>query len=114
MLRVVGKHVPPPAGIKPPPLWGTEGRLRELLGEGVSSLETRRRSYAFRYPSAEYFVGWFRDYYGPTVRAFGALEPEGQDALARDLNELLEDWNTSGDGTLVVSSDYLEAVAVRR
>ena len=48
------------------------------------------------------------------MRAFGALDAEGQDALARDLEELLEDWNTSGDGTLVVSSDYLEAVAVRR
>jgi len=48
------------------------------------------------------------------VRAFAALEPEGQDALARDLGELLEDRNTSGDGTIVVPSDYLEVVAVRR
>ncbi len=114
MLRIVGKHVPPPPGIKPPPLWGTEERLRELLGEGVSSLETMRRTYVFRHPSAEYFVEYFRNYYGPTVRAFAALEPEGQDALARDLKELLESRNTSGDETLVVPSDYLEVVAIRR
>jgi SAM-dependent methyltransferase len=114
MFRTIGKHVPPPPGIKPPPLWGTEERLRELFGEGVSSLQTTRRTYNIRYPSAEHWVEWFRGYYGPTVRAFGALDAEGQDALARDLEELLEDWNTSGDGTLVVSSDYLEAVAVRR
>jgi ubiquinone/menaquinone biosynthesis C-methylase UbiE len=114
MLRTVGKHVPPPPGIKPPPLWGTEERLGELLGEGVSSLETTRRSYAFRYPSAGHFVGWFREYYGPTVRAFAALDPSGQEALAQDLEELLDNWNTSGDETLVVPSDYLEVVAVRR
>jgi SAM-dependent methyltransferase len=114
MLRTVGKHVPPPPGINPPPLWGTEERLRELLGEGVSSLRTTRRRFVFRYPSAEYFIGYFREYYGPTVRAFAALDPEGQDALARDLQGLLEGRNTSGDETLVVPSDYLEVVAVRR
>ena len=62
-------------------------------------------TYNFRYPSAEHFVDWFRNYYGPTVRAFAALEPEGQQALER---------NTSGEETLVVPSEYLEAVAVRR
>ncbi len=113
MFRTIGKHVPPPPGLKPPPLWGTEERLRELFGDNISSLEATRRNYAFRYPSAEYFVGWFRNYYGPTLRAFEALDPEGQDALARDLQGLLEDWNTSGDETLVVASDYLEVVAVR-
>jgi hypothetical protein len=95
-------------------LWGTEERLQELLGGEVSSLDTMRRTYNFRYPSAEHFVDWFRNYYGPTVRAFAALEPEGRDALARDLRELLEDRNTSGDETIVVPSDYLEVVAVRR
>lgn len=114
MLRIVGGHVPPPAGIRPPTLWGTEERLRDLLGEGVSSMKVTRRSYVFRHPSAGYFVEYFRNYYGPTVRAFAALEPEEQDALARDLQELLESRNVSGDGTLVVPSDYLEVVAVRR
>ena len=114
MLRVVGKHVPPPPGVKPPSLWGTEGRLRELFGEGVSSLQATQRTYNFRYPSAEHFVDWFRNYYGPTVRAFAALDPDGQNALERDLRDLLDSRNTSGDETLVVPSDYLEAVAVRR
>jgi ubiquinone/menaquinone biosynthesis C-methylase UbiE len=114
MLKTVGKHVPPPPGVKPPPLWGTEERLQELLGEGVSSLETTRRTYNFRYPSVDHYVGWFREYYGPTVRAFAALDPEGQEALAGDLKELFESRNTSGDATLVAPSDYLEAVAVRR
>jgi hypothetical protein len=57
MFKTVGRHVPPPPGIKPPPLWGTEERVRELFGEGVSSLTTTRRTYVFRYLSAEHLIG---------------------------------------------------------
>jgi ubiquinone/menaquinone biosynthesis C-methylase UbiE len=114
MFRTLGKHVPPPPGIKPPPLWGTEERLRELLGEDIASLEVTQRSYMFRYPSAGHFVEYFRSYYGPTLKAFESLEPEGQRSLAEDLEELLTQWNSSGDATVVVPSDYLEVVAVRR
>jgi ubiquinone/menaquinone biosynthesis C-methylase UbiE len=114
MFRTLGKHVPPPPGIKPPPLWGTEERLRELLGEGVASLQVRQRSYTWRYPSAKHFVEYFRSYYGPTLKAFESLDAEGQEALAKDLEELLEHWNASEDATLIVPSEYLEAVAVRR
>jgi ubiquinone/menaquinone biosynthesis C-methylase UbiE len=114
MFRTVGKHVPPPPGIKPPPLWGTEERLRELFGEGISSLHTTRRSYAFRALSAEHLIESFRTYYGPVHKAFESLDAAGQDAFARDLEELLHNWNTSGDETIVAPSDYLEVVAVRR
>lgn len=114
MLKTVGKHVPPPPGVKPPSLWGTDERLQELLGAGVSSLETTRQTYIFRYPSAEHFVGWFRDYYGPTVRAFAALDAEGKESLARDLEALINERNVADDGTMVVPSHYLQAVAVRR
>lgn len=114
MFRTVGKHFPPPAGIKPPPLWGTEERLQELFGDGVSSLETTRRTYVFRYPSAGYFIEYFRSYYGPMNRAFESLGPDGREALEGDLGELIAEWNVSGDETAVLPSDYLEVVAVRR
>ncbi|MBA2442786.1 MAG: methyltransferase domain-containing protein [Rubrobacter sp.] len=114
MFRTVGKHVPPPPGIKPPPLWGTEGRLRELFADEISSLTAAQRTYVFRYPSAEHFVNHFRTYYGPTVKAFESLDAAGQEALATDLEELLDGWNTSGDQTIIVPSDYLEVVATRR
>lgn len=113
-FRTVGKHVPSPPGLKPPPLWGTEERLRELLGEGVSSLGVVRRGYVFRYPSVKHFGDHYRAYFGPMRKAFESLDAEGQEALQRDLEQLLERWNTSGDETIVVSSDYLEVVAVRR
>ena len=114
MFRTVGKHVPSPPGIKPPPLWGTEERLRELFGEAVSSLHTTRHSYAFRSLSAEHFIESFRTYYGPVHKAFESLDAAVQDAFARDLEELIHNWNISGDETVVAPSDYLEVVAVRR
>jgi len=109
MLKTVGKHVPPPPGVKPPSLWGTEERLQELLGEGVSSLQTERRTYNFRYPSVEHYVEWFREYYGPTVRAFAALEPEGREALGR--SELLWLWASSVPHAPIPA--VLDAQAVR-
>jgi SAM-dependent methyltransferase len=114
MLRTVGKHVPPPAGVKPPPLWGTEDRLRELLGEGVSSLDTTRRTYVFRYLSVDHFIEQFRSYYGPVHKAFESLDEDGRGALENDLKELIGKWNISGDETALLPSDYLEVVAVRR
>ncbi len=114
MFRTVSKHFPPPPGVKPPPLWGTEERLRELLGDGVSSLDTTRRTYVFRYPSAGHFIEYFRSYYGPMNKAFETLDPDGRRALESDLRKLIADWNISGDGTAVLPSDYLEVVAVRR
>jgi ubiquinone/menaquinone biosynthesis C-methylase UbiE len=114
MFRTMGEHVPPPPRIKPPPLWGTEQRLRELFGEGVASLEVTQRSYTWRYPSAKHCVEYFRSYYGPTLKAFESLDPDGQEALAEDLEELFERWNISDGTTMIVPSDYLEVVAVRR
>jgi ubiquinone/menaquinone biosynthesis C-methylase UbiE len=114
MLRTVGKHVPPPAGVKPPPLWGTEDRLRELLGDGVSSLDSTRRTYVFRYLSADHFIEQFRSYYGPVHKAFESLDEDGREALENDLKELIGEWNISGDETALLPSDYLEVVAVRR
>lgn len=114
MFRTVAAHFPPPPGVRPPTLWGTEDRLRELLGEGVSSLDTRRRAYTFRYLSASHFLEHFRVFYGPMRRAFESLAEGEREALEKDLKDLIGYWNVSGNGTAVIPSDYLEVVAVRR
>ena len=114
LFRTIGKHVPPPAGLKPPFRWGTEEGLDELLHGGVSSLRTMRRSFVWRFPSARHHVGFMRGYYGPLNKAFGALEEEGQKALEEDLISLVERHDRSDDGTAVWGADYLEVVATRR
>ncbi len=114
VFRTIGKYVPPPAGVKPPSLWGTEERLRELFGDGISDLKVNRRMFVFRYRSAEHLLEVFRTYYGPMLKAFAALDAEGQAGLARDLLELLQRFNQGGPSTLAVPSEYLEVVATRR
>ena len=113
VFRTIGKYVPPPAGVKSPALWGTEQRLGELFGAGISELTVNRRLFVFRYRSAEHLLYVFRTYYGPMLKAFAALDAAGQAGLAHDLTELLERFNQGGSETLAVPSEYLEVVATR-
>ena len=114
LFRMIGKHVPPPAGLKPPFRWGTEEGLDELLDGGIGSLQTRRRTHVWRFPSARHHVEFMRGYYGPLNKAFGALDEEGQSALERDLISLADRYDRSDEGTTVLHADYLEIVAIRR
>lgn len=108
LFVTIGKHVPPPAGVKPPSLWGTEERLRELF-PGCKVRATRHH-FNFRYKSTAHWLDIFKTYYGPTNRAFAALDASKQAALQSDIVALLERLNTGGSGTLVVPSTYLETV----
>jgi ubiquinone/menaquinone biosynthesis C-methylase UbiE len=112
LFKTIGKHNPPPAGVSSPLLWGTEARVRELFGSGIAELRTASRHFVFRYRSAEHFLNTFRTYYGPTLKAFEALDDAGRDALAADLLALLDEMNTSRTH-LAVPSEYLEIVATR-
>lgn len=114
MLRIVGRHVAPPAGLRPPTRWGTEEGIRDLFGDGTVDLQAVRQSFVWRFASAQQYVDLFRAYYGPVHKAFGALDGTGQEALARDLIEAAERFNRSNDGTLVVPAEYLEVVATKR
>jgi SAM-dependent methyltransferase len=114
VFRTIGKYIPPAPGVKPPSLWGSEPRLRELFGDGISELTTTERTFVFRYRSPEHWLEVFRTYYGPLLKAFAALDAAGQAGLERDLLELLERFNQGGTQTLAVPSQYLEVVATRR
>jgi len=113
IFLATGRHMPPPPGLKPPFRWGTEQGLRELFGERVGSLECERREFVFRYRSPQHWLEFFRTYYGPTLKAFEALDPAGQEALARDLTEVLKRFDQSGGEMLKVPGEYLEVVATR-
>ena len=109
-----GSYQPKVPGLLPPTLWGTEERLQELLGEATESVRIFPRTFTFRYPSVEYYLEILREYLGPTRETFRALGPEEQESLTRDVVDLVGRFNRSGDGTMIVPSDYVEVVAVRR
>jgi SAM-dependent methyltransferase len=115
LFRMVAAHVPPPAGLRSPMLWGTEAHLRNLFGDAICSLEVEERTFTFRFRSPEEFVDFFRTWYGPTVKAFAALEGEARDALQQDLVALATRHDRlSGAGAVAIPATYLEAVAVTR
>jgi len=115
MFKAIAKHVPPPPGVPPAGLWGDEATVRERLREGVSDLKLTRRIYPkFDYPFAvPEVVAFFRRNYGPTQRAFAALEPRAQEALREDLEAVFSAHNRAGDGATSLESEYLEVVAIR-
>ena len=113
VFRTIGKYVPPAPGVQSPALWGTEQRLRELFGPGISALAAQRRFFVFRYRSAAHWLDTFRSYYGPMLKAFAALDAAGQAGLERDLTDLLHRYNQGGSDTLAVPGEYLEVVATR-
>ena len=114
MFRTTAQHVPQPAGLQPPGLWGTEGHPRSLFGEGVSEYRFERKTYTFRYRSPEHFVETFRTWYGPTHKAFAALDEDGQKALAADLTALVERSDRlAGEDAVAVPADYMQLIATR-
>jgi len=115
LFRTVAAHVPPPAGVQSPLLWGTEAHLRELFGEGITSLEVTERTFTFRFRSPEDFVEFFRTRYGPTLKAFAALaDDEARAALERDLVELVRRFDRLDGDAVAIPSGYTEAIALTR
>ena len=114
LFRTTAAHVPPPAGVASPMLWGAEAHLRDLFGDGIASLEVAERTYTWRFPSAEDFVGFFRRWYGPTLKAFAALEGDARDALEHDLVELVRRSDRLGGDAIAIPATYTESIAVTR
>lgn len=114
LFRLIGRYVPPPAGVQSPALWGTEPHIVELFGPRAADIRCERRSFNFRYRSAGHWIEIFRDFYGPTHKAFAALDQPNQARLTADLVSLLEDLNIGGSNSLVVPSEYLEVVITKK
>ena len=114
LFKVLGKYLPPPAGSKSPSLWGSKARITEMFGAAALSIECEPRVFAFRYRSPEHFIEVFRTYYGPTLKAFAALDEANQQGLKADLLALIKRMNRAEDGTMVVPSEYFEIVIAKR
>ena len=114
LFKTIGAHLPPPAGVNSPALWGTRAWLEKSFGAGVSALAATSRHYVFRYRSGEHFIEVFRSFYGPVLKAFETLDEKGKKALAKDILAVITRFNKSGDATMVVPGEYLEVVMTRR
>jgi len=113
MFQIFAKFIAP-SGMPAPALWGDETVVRQRLGHGISDLKMTRRDYSFTYPfpPAE-VVEFFRQYYGPTNRAFASVDDTAGQELRRELEALWSAHNRGGDDLTVVSAEYLEVIATR-
>jgi len=113
LFKVVGKYMPPPAGLASPLMWGNEDHVRQLLGADAAQARIIKKMFNFRYASASHFVHVFRDYYGPLNRAFAALPPNAGAALEQDLLAMIDSFNITGTDSMVAPAEYLEIVITR-
>jgi ubiquinone/menaquinone biosynthesis C-methylase UbiE len=111
LFKKIGKHVPPPAGVRAPSLWGSEEHMKALFPR--HALEATREIFNFRYKSPEHWLEVFRTYYGPTNKAFAALDENGQAALEADILELAHQMNRGGKDSMIVPGEYLQAVLTK-
>lgn len=114
LFKTIGKHLPPPAGIESPALWGTAARIDELFAAQATHISVEPRHFVFRYRSPAHWLEVFRSWYGPVLKAFAALEPAAQARLEDELIALMGRYNRAEDGTMVAPSEYLEIVITKR
>jgi ubiquinone/menaquinone biosynthesis C-methylase UbiE len=113
VFKTIGKYVPPAPGVKSPALWGNKAHLETLFG-AQAVVAAASKTFVFRYKSPRHWVEFFRQYYGPVLKTFAALDPEARVGLEADLYALIDRFNATRDGTLVVPSEYLEAVITKQ
>ena len=104
---------PPPPGAQPPPLWGSEDHVRNLLGDRVEQVSAETRTLRVtHFASPEGFRDYFKTNYGPTIAAyrFIADKPDRVAALDHDLAELGQRFDVGTDST-VLDWEYLIFIA---
>jgi ubiquinone/menaquinone biosynthesis C-methylase UbiE len=101
MFAAMRPFVPaPPPGAQPPPLWGSEAHVRELLGGRVADVTAVREPLRVdRFATPEEFRDYFKAYYGPTVAAYRnvADQPDRVAALDQALVDLAADAGLAQD-----------------
>lgn len=113
LFKTVGRYLPPPAGVNSPAAWGSEAFLEQHFGSKVTHMRVTPRQFNFRYHSPEHWLDIFSTYYGPTLKAFEALDETAGHSLREDILRLIGVHNRAPDGAMVVPSDYLEIVVTR-
>jgi len=114
MLTVVSDHAPRPPGLTPATLWGLDDHLDRLFYGSAWDLHANRRDFVLRYRSAEHCLHMIRTCNGPVGKAFTGLSADKQRRLEQDMFSLIDDFNISTNSTVVIPSEYVEVVVVKK
>lgn len=113
VFKTLGRHIPPPPGVNSPAMWGTQPWIEQTFGPHAAKITVESKAFVFRYRSPEHFMDVFQTYYGPVHKAFLALDPAGQAALAQDLKATIGSFNAARDRSMQVPSTYAEILIAR-
>ena len=104
---------PPPPGAQPPPLWGDEAHVRELLGDRVTDVrESRGNLRVELFATGSHFRDYFKSHYGPTRAVYAFLGDD--DARVAELDAALAEVGDGFIGDGVSQWEYLLLTARRR
>ena len=112
LFKLVGRHVPPPAGLRSPVLWASKEWLHETFRDSTR-ITISPKDFTFRYQSEDHFINTFRTWYGPVHKAFLALDDAGQSSLEAGMRTLVDGMNVATDGSMKVLGRYVEVVIVK-
>lgn len=113
-LKTISKYAPPiPAGVASPVQWGEEARLRELFADTAATIHITKRTFNFRFLSHTHADEINKKYLGPMVKLYPSLDDNMKVQFDRDMEQLLRTFNRSGDESLLLPSEYLEAIIIK-
>jgi SAM-dependent methyltransferase len=115
ILNTIAKYAPPtPSGFAPPVLWGTEARLSELFGDAAATIHITKRIFNFRFLSYTHADEINKMYHPPMVKLYSSLDDDMKIQFDRDIDQILHSFNRSGDDTMLLPSEYLEVVIIKK
>ncbi|HEX9176050.1 MAG TPA: methyltransferase domain-containing protein [Mycobacterium sp.] len=115
MFATMKPYVPaPPPGVQPPPLWGSEDRVRALLGERVEEFSTHRGTLTVdHFATGAAFRDYFKANYGPTITAYRSISDDAERVAALDA-ELAELGDRHLAGSTTMEWEHLLVTARKR
>jgi SAM-dependent methyltransferase len=116
LFRLMAPYMPPPPpGAQPPPLWGSEAHVGQLLGDRVQFHRLERdvlEVTAFERPGD--YGEHFKARYGPTIAARANAVRNGREAeFDAALDAFCEEWNRGTSERARFEPEYLVAVGTR-
>ena len=114
IFGLLSRYAPPlPDGVPEPRSWGDEKTARQRLEPLAASVATERRKLHWEFESFEQMWDTLQSA-GPAAAARKMQPPDVVEEAKRGVAELVQRYNQSSDGRVVVEPEYLEIVARKR